>query len=238
MTSQISAIHEKVTSQGDPVKAKIFQRFFKTGVGEYGYGDVFAGLTVPESRLIAKEFRTLTFSDLDELLQSQIHEERLIALLILVFQFLRGTDLDKKQIFDFYLSHTDRINNWDLVDLSAYIIVGGYLYTKDTKILVKLAHSDNLWERRIAIISTFSMLKQGDSKNTLEIATLLLNDKHDLIHKAVGWMLREMGKRCSQSELEDFLEQHATYMPRTMLRYAIEKFSPDKRQYYLQKKSK
>jgi 3-methyladenine DNA glycosylase AlkD len=236
MSIRLQSLHQAVRDQADPEKASILQRFFKTGVGDYGEGDLFLGLTVPKSRRIANVYRDLNRSDLTTFFKSPIHEERLIALLILVDQYQRGSLAEQTDIVTYYLSHTKWINNWDLVDTSAAAIVGDYCLHTSSDRLVSLAHSDNLWERRIAIIATFAFIKQGRSDTTSEIATILLHDSHDLIHKAVGWMLREMGKKCSTDVLEHFLETHAATMPRTMLRYAIEKLPNQKRQYYLSKK--
>jgi 3-methyladenine DNA glycosylase AlkD len=227
-------IQSDVKKASDPVKGQFLQRFFKTKEGQYGHGDVFAGLTVPASRAIAKKHAQLPLEEVQKLLSSKIHEERLIALLILVDQFKKGSEKVRKEIFEFYLSNTNNINNWDLVDLSAAQIVGEYLYDNNNfGILINLAHSDKLWERRIAIIATYAFIKNGNPQLTFKISELLLTDKHDLIHKAVGWMLREVGKRCSQQIEEAFLKQHYKTMPRTMLRYAIEHFEEKKRKAYL-----
>lgn len=220
----------------NPQKAKILQGFFKTGPGQYGEGDIFLGITVPQSRSLAKKYNNLTFTEISTLLKSKIHEERLIALIILVNQYRRATPQNQRAIFDFYLRFTRYINNWDLVDLSADKIVGEYLlkYQGSTlnaseglnfDILRTLARSQNLWERRIAIITTYQFIKNNQFEPTIQIAKLLLSDKHDLIHKAVGWMLREVGKR-DQKTLTSFLTKHRKQMPRTALRYAIEHFNP------------
>jgi 3-methyladenine DNA glycosylase AlkD len=227
----LSAINKDFAELADPRKAKILSRFFKTGKGEYGEGDVFLGLTVPEQRALSKKYANLPRSDLSKLLNSKIHEKRLTALLIMVAQF----ENNKKEIFDFYLKNIDRINNWDLVDLSAPNIVGAYLFDKKRNELYNLAKSENLWARRISILSTFYFLREHDYSDTIKISEILLFDKHDLIHKATGWMLREMGKR-DQKVLVQFLSKHTSKMPRTMLRYAIEKFSPNVRKKYLNKK--
>jgi 3-methyladenine DNA glycosylase AlkD len=187
---------------------------------------------VPESREIAKKYSNSSFYELKILLQSKIHEEKLIATLMLVHNYKKGVETEKKKIFDFYLKNTKKINNWDLVDLSADKIVGTHLIHKPKDILYKLAKSDNLWERRIAIISTFYFIRNGRFKDTFKISKMLLRDEHDLIHKAVGWMLREIGKR-NQNEEEKFLRKYYKNMPRTMLRYAIERFDEVKRRYYL-----
>jgi 3-methyladenine DNA glycosylase AlkD len=211
------------------------QWFFKTGKGEYGEGDVFAGLKVPTQRKLAREFRDLSFNDLKLLLNSKVHEERLISLLILVDRYENGDEQEKKVIFSFFLKNRKGINNWDLVDLSAPKIIGKHLLNKNKSKLFKFAVSKNLWERRIAVLSTYEFIRNKDFKTTLKIAELLLEDEHDLIHKAVGWMLREIGKRDLQAE-EKFLKIHYKKMPRTMLRYAIEKFPETKRKKYLQGK--
>jgi 3-methyladenine DNA glycosylase AlkD len=216
----------------NPEKAKILQRFFKTGKGEYGEGDVFLGITVPLQRKTAKKYSGLTVKELQKLLSSKIHEHRLTSLLILVIKYNKATDTGKKEIFDFYLKNKKHINNWDLVDLSAEKIPGAYLFEKDKSVLYKLAESDNLWERRIAVMSTFYFIRNNQFDDTLKISGLLLNDKHDLIHKAVGWMLREIGKRDQETE-ERFLKKYYKTMPRTMLRYAIERFDEKKRMFYL-----
>jgi 3-methyladenine DNA glycosylase AlkD len=212
----------------NPEKAEFVARYFKTGPGDYGEGDVFLGLKVPETRLVAKKYKDLTLTEVEKLLQHKIHEARQCGLMIMESQYSKNPEA----IFNLYLKNTAAVNNWDLVDGSAPYIVGAYLYQKDTSLLFKLAKSDNLWERRIAILSTFYFIKQGDYKDSIRIAEILLNDKHDLIHKAVGWMLREVGNKDLKTE-EEFLDQHATTMPRTMLRYAIEKFTPERKRYYM-----
>lgn len=218
----------------NPEKAKILQRFFKTGKGEYGEGDIFLGIIVPEQRKIAVKFNNLKPKDVQKLLDSKIHEERLVALMILIEQFRKADDLNKKIICDFYLRNRKRINNWDLVDLSAHKIIGDYLLDKNRTVIYNLAKSKIVWERRIAVITTFHFIKYGQYEDALKIGKLLLHDKHDLIQKAVGWMLREIGKRDQKAE-EEFLKKYYKIMPRTMLRYAIEKFSESKRKYYLNK---
>lgn len=219
-----------------PEKREIYQRFFKTGKGEYGEGDVFIGVTVPNSRKVAKKHKELHLSKIQKLLKSKIHEERLVALLILVEKFQNcQSDQDgpcQKLIFNFYLTNTKHINNWDLVDLSATKIVGSYLSDKDRKVLYLLAKSKSLWERRIAVLATFWFIRKDDFNDTLKISEMLLADKHDLIHKAVGWMLREIGKRNQKVE-EKFLKKHYKKIPRTTLRYAIERFPKPLRQKYL-----
>lgn len=214
----------------NPEKARNLQRFFKTGKGEYGEGDKFFGIVVPEQRKVAKKYSDLTLGDLQELLNSKIHEYRLTALFILVAKFKKAEK--KKEIVDFYLKNTKNINNWDLVDLSAPNIMGEYLINREKGILYMLAKSKNLWERRIAVLATFAFIKKNNFEDSLKIAKILLNDKQDLIHKAVGWMLREVGKRDLKA-LESFLEKNCKRMPRVMLRYAIEKFPEEKRKTYL-----
>ncbi len=229
--NSINIIKEKLRASGDSKKAKILQRFFKTKKGEYGEGDLFLGVSVPCSRKIAKEHADTGLSDLNKLLKSKFHEERLVALLILINKFEKGLE---KEAVDFYLKNLRWINNWDLVDISAYKILGNYFFNRQRKILYNLAKSDNLWEKRIAIISTFYFIKNNDFNDTFKISEILLEDKHDLINKAVGWMLREVGKRDLRAE-EDFIEKHHKKIHRTTLRYAIEKFPKEKKEYFLNK---
>jgi len=213
-------------------KAKVLQGFFKTGPGEYGEGDIFLGVVVPNVRKVSLEFVGTPIDEITLLLASDVHEERLLALLMLVQAFAKADDRLKKQIYDLYLANTRFINNWDLVDLSAPNIVGNYLMDKSRKPLYSLAKSRDLWERRIAILSTYTFIKDNDHQDTLKISSMLLGDQHDLIHKATGWMLREVGKRDMSSE-ERFLKKYYRKMPRTMLRYAIERFPEGKRKKYL-----
>jgi 3-methyladenine DNA glycosylase AlkD len=217
-----------------PEKAKFLKRFFKTGKGEYAEGDFFLGLMTDETRSVAKKYLNLSFPNLAKLLSSEIHEERVVALMILSKRFDKVDVLGKKEIYDFYLKNLDGVNNWDLVDGSASNIIGKYLFESKAsrEFLFDFARSGNLWKRRIAMMSTFFYIKQNDFKDALKIAEILLNDKHDLIHKAVGWMLREVGNRDMVAE-EKFLKIHYKNMPRTMLRYAIEKFPEEKRLKYL-----
>lgn len=224
---------QQLKKLANPKKAIGVARFFKTGKGEYGEGDIFLGITVPETRVVAKQYKDLSLKEIEELLQSKIHEERLLALIILVNQFTIADETKQKQIFDMYLANTKYINNWDLVDLSAEYIIGEYLMNKSKNILKKLAQSKSIWERRIAIMATFQFIKQKQYEYTFIIAKMLLKDEHDLIQKAVGWMLREVGKRISEAIEETFLQQHYQQMPRTMLRYAIERFDEKKRKKYL-----
>ena len=226
-------LEKSLKKHADEKQAEVLQRFFKTGPGQYGEGDVFLGIKVPKQREIARDAsKRLSLVDAEKLLDSEIHEKRMTALLVLIEKYKIGDEKVKKEIYDFYLSHTEKINNWDLVDLSSHKIIGDFLVDKDRSVLYNLAKSDNLWERRISIISCFAFIRRGDFKDALEISKILMNDSHDLIHKAVGWMLREIGKRDKEAE-ERFLKEHYKQMPRTMLRYAIEKFEEEKRKMYL-----
>lgn len=225
-------LKQAVKNHSNKEQGIFLQRFFKTGKGEYGEGDVFAGIKVPVSRKIANQFKDLTFPELQKVINSKIHEERLIALFILVAKYKRATEEEREKIFNFYLKNIKYINNWDLVDLSAEKIIGAYIIDKDKRLLFDLVNSSSVWERRISIMSTFHFIKAHQFAATLKISELLLKDKHDLIHKAVGWMLREIGKRDIQAE-ELFLKKYYKNMPRTMLRYAIEKFPEKKRLAYL-----
>ena len=233
----LNQIKKDLSKISNPEKAKKLSSFFKTGKGQYGEGDMFLGIPVPEQRKVAKRYIGLPLPALQELLGSKIHEHRLTALLILVSKYQKSNNAGKMKIFNFYLKNIRYVNNWDLVDLSAPKIAGNYLFSKDRSILFKLAKSENLWERRIAILSTFEFIKNNDFEDALSISILLLNDDQDLIHKAVGWMLREIGKRDQQLE-EKFLKIYYRKMPRTMLRYAIEKFDEKKRKFYLGKTGK
>lgn len=215
-------------------KAKLLQRFFKTGKGEYGEGDIFLGITVPEQRKIALNYSALDLISIKNLLSSKIHEYRLVALLILAEKFKRADNKTRKEIFEFYLNNTKYINNWDLVDLSADRILGNYLRDKNKDILYNLIRSENLWERRISIVSTFCFIKNNEFEDSLKILEMTLGDKHDLIHKAAGWMLREIGKR-DKNLHKEFLEKFYKKMPRTMLRYAIERLGEKERDYYMQR---
>ena len=228
----LKELEKRVKEKSSFQKSKIMQRFFKTGKGEYGEGDIFLGLTVPESRNIALDFLNLSLDDIKTLLKSKIHENRLIGLLILVERFKNSDENDRKIIYNFYLENTRMVNNWDLVDLSADKILGKSLLHKNKKILYELSKSVNLWERRISIISTFEFIRNNNFKDALKISEILIKDKQDLIHKAIGWMLREIGKR-DKKVLERFLEKNYQKMPRTTLRYAIEKFDDKKRKKYL-----
>jgi 3-methyladenine DNA glycosylase AlkD len=228
----VPEIRARLQKLGNKERAKASQRYFKTGPGEYGEGDIFLGITVPEVRKLAKEYHDLTPTEATRLLQSTIHEERLLALLILVHSFSKGDEHTKKRIYDLYVQNTNYINNWDLVDMSAAYIVGAFLTTKSKTLLFVLAKSKDMWERRIAIMATFHFIKRHEFTVALRIARMLLSDTEDLIHKAVGWMLREIGKRHLATE-EQFLKKHYRKMPRTMLRYAIERFPESTRRRYL-----
>ncbi|MFH1292412.1 MAG: DNA alkylation repair protein [bacterium] len=234
MISLLNQLKKDLKKIANPKKAKDCLWFFKTGKGQYGEGDKFLGVSVPEQRKVAKKYPDLDLSDLQKLLSSQIHEYRLTALFILVGQYKKiKQDRNKKTIVDFYIKNAKRINNWDLVDSSAHYIIGDYLLDKkDRKILYKLAKSKNLWEKRISIISCFAFIRDNQYEDALKISEILLHDEHDLIHKAVGWMLREVGNRDQETE-EKFLKKYHKTMPRTMLRYAVEKFKENKRQSYL-----
>ena len=225
-------IQRRLQKIGNKKHAAVSQRFFKTGSGEYGEGDIFIGIRVPVLRKLVKEYKDLPVSEIKILLRSPIHEERLLAILLFVRKFEKGDGDIKKDIYDLYLKSTAFINNWDLVDTSAEHIVGQYLMDKRKRPLYRLTKSKNLWERRIAIMATFHFVKRHEFSETLKISSMLLADRHDLIHKASGWMLREIGKRDLETE-ETFLKEHYKKMPRTMLRYAIEKFPEKKRQRYL-----
>jgi 3-methyladenine DNA glycosylase AlkD len=219
-------ISKELQAVADPEKAKILSGYFKTGKGEYGEGDIFIGIVVPKIRKVAHQFIDADFETIQELLDSKIHEYRLTALEILVAKYEKTKDEKlKEKIYKFYLKNTKSINNWDLVDLSASYIVGDYLLKRDRGILYKLVKSKNLWERRISIISTHAFIKEGQYEDTFKICEILLGDKHDLIYKATGWMLREVGKRISRPIEMKFLDKHAKKMPRIMLSYAIEHFS-------------
>ena len=209
-------------------KREIFPKFFKAGKGEYGEGDRFLGVTVPNIRAIAKQYKNISLNEIRELMQSEWHEVRLCALLIMVEKSKKKDEALRQQLFDLYLSQTDRINNWDLVDLSCRFIVGEYLLDKSRDILYQLAHSPLLWDNRIAIVSTYAFIRKGQLEDTYALSDLMMQHPHDLMHKAIGWMLREAGKRDSE-RLYDYVMSHRADMPRTMLRYAIEKFSPTER---------
>lgn len=228
----LTEIKKELRVYANKEKVSNYQRFFKTGPGQYGEGDKFLGVTVPKTHIVAKKFSSATFDDIKKLLELPYHEERMVALFILVGQFEKGDEKLRKKIFNFYLKNRKRVNNWDLVDSSAHKIVGVYLTDKPKDVLYKYARSRNLWDHRIAIVSTFHFIRQNSFNDTIAISEILLNDEHDLIHKAVGWMLREVGKR-DVKILEKFLKKHSQNMPRTMLRYSIEKFPETQRKRYL-----
>ncbi len=235
MTPKASGVRKRLLRLANRQKAGIARRFFKTGPGEYGEGDEFLGVRVPELRRLAREFQDLPLQEVGILLRSGIHEERALALLILIRAYPRREAEEQGRIYRFYLDHLRYINNWDLVDLSAEHIVGAFLKDGSKRILHRLARSGNLWERRVSILATFHYIKRNEFSETLRIAGMLLSDEEDLIHKAVGWMLREVGKR-EPAALEGFLREHYRAMPRTMLRYAIERLPEPKRQRYLKGK--
>jgi len=218
----------------NPQKAVNLARFFKTGVGEYGEGDQFLGVTVPQTRAVAKQNLHLHLSEIELLLHSKWHEERLLALHILTYQFPKATPIHQKKLFDFYLAQTKYINNWDLVDTSAHKIVGAYLLKNMNQIdiLDSLAHSKNMWQQRIAIIATFAFIAQNNVEPSLHLAEILISHPHDLMHKAVGWVLREVWKK-TPSKAEEFLIQHYQGISRTTLRYAIERMDEQKRKQFL-----
>ena len=228
-------IINELQSVGTPEKAAHLQKFFKTGPGQYGEGDVFLGIVVPHTRSIAKANLQMPLTEVKKLLKSKYHEARLCALLILTERFKKAPEKDRKKIFTFYLKNASRVNNWDLVDLSCPTVVGEYLLDKDRDILYQLAESECLWEQRISIVSTYAFIIKSDFRDTLELSKELFTHKHDLMHKAVGWMLRETGKR-DRKTLTDFLEEYTTKMPRTTLRYAIEHYPEPERQYFLKKR--
>jgi len=224
-------IHSEIQALANPDKAKVYARFFKTGKGEYGEGDQFLGLTVPQQRIFAKKYIDLPFSDIEKLLLSKYHEHRLTGFLILVYKYDKFHD---ENIIDFYLKHKHCANNWDLIDCVADKLLGHYLFDKDRTLLYMLAQSKSLWDRRISIITTFAFIRLNQFDETIKISKILLHDTHDLIHKAVGWMLREVGKR-DENVLLTFLDEHSKEMPRTMLRYAIERLDAKLKKKYMVK---
>lgn len=228
----LQQIRQALHAHADPIRAEHSKRFFKTGRGQYGEGDTFIGVSVPHARKISRQYYTLPKEELKSLLYSPLHEERLLAMYILVLQFQKGNEKAQDEVYHYYLAHTKQVNNWDLVDSSASYIVGAYLYERDRTILYQLSRSKDLWERRIAIVATHYFIRKKDVKTTVEIAEILLKDSHDLIHKAVGWMLREVGKQ-DEDALLAFLDRHASYMPRTMLRYSLERLPESVRKNYM-----
>lgn len=234
MLPRARALASALAAASDPEDARNLARFFKTGKGQYGAGDKFVGVRVPATRAIARDFVDLSPGDLNDLLDSEFHEYRFAALVILVAQYKRASPEDREWLADFYLGamRRGRINNWDLVDCSAEFILGDYLFDRPRDLLPRLARSGVVWERRIAVLTTFGFIKRGDASTTLLLAEQLLGDKHDLIHKAVGWMLREVGKRVDRDLLLGFLREHAARMPRVMLSYATEHLEPAERVYF------
>ncbi len=232
MNMNANEISNRLKKMGNKEDARFLQGFFKTGPGQYGEGDIFLGVRVPAVRKLAGEYNDLSLKETLSLLKSPYHEVRLFALISLVNTFATTDESTQKKTYDLYLANTSHINNWDLVDISAPNIVGAYLFTKSRKPLYQLAKSKSLWERRIAVLATFHFIKNNQFEDSIRIAEVLLHDKEDLIHKAVGWMLREVGKRNSESA-EKFLRKYCREMPRTMLRYAIEKFTPERRKMFL-----
>lgn len=229
------SIKKELLSFADKKKAAFLPSFFKCGKGEYGEGDQFIGVTVPQIRVVAKHHKDATLKDIRSLLCDPIHECRLLALILLVQRFQKADETGKKAVFDFYLRNKKYVNNWDLVDSSAYQIVGDYLLERNRSLLDDLARSDHLWTQRIAMVATFAFIRKGQLEDTFRLSALLLSHEHDLMHKAVGWMLREAGKR-DKKALTHFLKNRYATMPRTMLRYAIEKFPEAERKRYLQGK--
>ncbi len=230
---QVSLALRQVSS---PEKAKANAWFFKTGPGQYGEGDKFLGITVPEQRKIARQFGDLPLGEIKKLLTSAYHEERLTSLFILVAQYLKANDKTKKQIASFYHKNRAYVNNWDLVDSSAPYVMGDYLTNHSRAVLMRLAKSSSIWDRRIAMLSTFGWIRQGDFEDAFKVINVLIDDKHDLIQKAVGWMLREAGKNIDRKILTQFLEKHYKTMPRVTLRYSIEHLTPEQRAIYMKKR--
>ncbi len=238
MADMADKVTNELLSLADKERAKNLAWFFKTGKGDYGEGDNFLGITVPLQRRVAeKHYREISLEDIERLLDSIFHEVRLTAALMLVGKYLKADNLGRKEIYDFYVSHTAGINNWDIVDASAHKIMGDWLKDKSRKPLYRMARSKNLWERRIAIISTFAFIAEGDLDDSFKLAETLLKDRHDLMHKAVGWVLRECGKK-DKARLIEFIKENGTKMPRTALRYAIEKFSERERKKILKETAK
>jgi 3-methyladenine DNA glycosylase AlkD len=235
--SIINSIKSEINNFSSSEKAKVLSRFFKTGPGQYGEGDKFIGVKVPEIRKIAKKYKDLSNKEIISLLENDIHEYRLRALIIMVLKMRIVSDEGRKELYDLYLENIQHINNWDLVDLSCYEIVGAYLEDKSRKPLYNLARSKNIWERRTAIVSTYKFIRKGDLDDTFKISEILLDDECDLIHKAVGWMLREAGKS-DLRRLEGFLDDYAEYMPRTTLRYSIERMDANNKARYMKVKKK
>ena len=232
MLPPVPEIRKELEAAADDSRAEILQRYFKTGPGEYAEGDLFLGVRVPEVRKVAQRYRGLELDRVCALLRSPVHEERFLALVILTKRYAKAGEGERRQLFDAYVGHLEFVNHWDLVDTSAMHVVGAHLYGRSRGLLFELAGSDRMWSRRVAIISTYYFIKRDDFGDTLRLAEVLLGDPHDLMHKAVGWMLREVGKR-DREAAEEFLRQFYGVMPRTMLRYAIERFPEGLRQAYL-----
>jgi len=228
----LNDLKKELRASEDRNKAVVLKKFFKTAPGQYGEGDIFLGINVPKIRQIAKKYLDLNFNEIEQLLSSRFNEHRLIALIILITLFKKGGQKERGKIYHFYINHIENINNWNLVDTSAPVIVGQWLLQHPKDILYKFARSKKLWQKRIAIIATLGFIRAGEFEDTFKISEILLQDKHDLIHKAVGWMLREVGKKNEPLE-KRFLDEHCKKMPRTMLRYAIERFNKKDYQYYL-----
>lgn len=227
-------VKQELLALGNPERAEHSKYFFKTGKGEYAEGDKFIGIPVPQIRKVAKGYKNLSFGELGKLLNDAYHECRFCALIILAEQFKKADNTKREKIIDFYLANTGGVNNWDLVDVSSYSLLGEWLADKDKSVLYELAKSENLWEQRIAIVSTMAFIRKNEFDDTLKLSEFFLSHKHDLIHKACGWMLREVGGK-EERYLTDFLDKHHKVMPRTMLRYAIEKLTPEQRKMYMQK---
>lgn len=229
-------IQNDLNAHENPADAVFLQRFFKTGKGQYGEGDVFIGLRVPRTRAIAKKYRDMPLDEIEKLLESPIHEHRLAAVIIMTEQAKRANEVLKFELYNLYLERTDRINNWDIIDVSCRQVVGGFLLDKSRSPLYKLARSKTMWERRIAIVSTWQFIRERDLEDTFKIAEMLLEDTEDLMHKATGWMLREAGKK-DEARLKEFLDQYAAVMPRTMLRYSLERLHQSDRAHYMKVKT-
>ena len=233
----LTKLKKELKQLSSPEKSKIYARFFKTSKGQYGAGDIFLGLTVPEQRRVAQKYVDLKFDEIKILLRSKYHEHRLTGFFILCYKYQKARNSEKAKIIDFYLKHKHRANNWDLIDCVADKLLGKHIIDKDKSILYELAKSESLWDRRIAIITTFEFIRKGKFDDTIKISEILLNDKHDLIQKAVGWMLREIGKR-DEKELIKFLDKHYKKMPRTMLRYSVERLDKNRKKFYMKKQNK
>lgn len=235
MNMSAEHIMSELNGLENPADAQFLQRFFKTGKGEYGEGDIFIGLRVPTTRQVSKKYKDLPIDELEKLLESPIHEHRLAAVIIMRHQMERANSVLRKSLYDMYLRRTDRINNWDIIDISCHKIVGGYLEEKNRAILYKLARFKQMWERRIAIVSTAHFISKNELDDTFKLAEILMKDKKDLMHKATGWMLREAGKK-DEARLKEFLDKYASTMPRTMLRYSLERLHPADRAHYMKLK--